>query len=151
MKYISKPITRADAKEFIRKHHRHNKPPVCDLFRVALEYDEQIIAVAIVGRPVARALCDGLTCEVVRLCVLDGYQNACSLLYAKCARIAKEFGYAKIITYTLVTEPGTSLRAVGWTHTAQVKGRQWNCPSRPRQLLLPEFQNLAKMRWERTL
>ncbi|MGT2493099.1 XF1762 family protein [Cupriavidus basilensis] len=37
--------------------------------------------VAIVGRPVARALDDGWTLEVNRLCT-DGTSNACSMLYA---------------------------------------------------------------------
>lgn len=60
--------------------------------------------VAIVGHPVARKLDDGLTVEIYRVCT-DGTYNACSMLYGACARIAREMGYKRIITYTLVSEP----------------------------------------------
>lgn len=147
------PIHRKAAQEFIRQHHRHNKPPVCDLYRIALKYKNQIVGVCVVGRPMARALCDGLTAEIVRLCIIDdnNLRNACSMLYARAARIAKAMGYNKIITYTLITEHGSSLRASGFEKEATTSGRQWNTPSRPRQLLLPEFQNLEKVRWSRIL
>lgn len=39
--------------------------------------DGKLVGIAQVGRPVARALDDGKTCEVIRLCT-DGADNACS-------------------------------------------------------------------------
>jgi len=151
MKYIVKPIRRNEAQEFVRRHHRHNKPPVGDLFRTALFCDDDLIGVAIVGRPVSRHLDNGLNCEVIRLCVLDGHRNACSTLYARACRVAKALGYQNIYTYTLITESGSSLRASGFTKDAESPGGQWSCATRPRQLLLPEFQNLRKIRWLRVL
>ena len=72
-----------------------------------------IVGVAQVGRPISRNLCDGYTLEVLRLCT-NGEKDVCSFLYSRCARIAKEMGYRKIITYILETEQGTSLKASGW-------------------------------------
>jgi hypothetical protein len=83
------------------------------------------------GRPVARASNDGFTAEVTRL-VSDGTPNACSMLYAAAARVARDLGYRRIQTYILASEPGTSLKGAGWTKDKDVKGRSWSCPSRPR-------------------
>jgi len=63
----------------------------------------------------------------------DGYRNACSFLYAACSRIAKHMGYDRIITYILVTEKGTSLKASNWTRDGLCGGGNWNVPSRPRK------------------
>ena len=68
----------------------------------------------------------------VWLCT-DGIANGCSFLYSRCARIAKLMGYQKIITYTLATENGASLRASGWQCAPGLRGGgNWNVPGRPR-------------------
>ena len=67
-----------------------------------------------VGLPKARLLMDGFTLEVTRVCVIEGNENANSMLYGACARTAKGLGFKKLITYTLETESGASLRAAGW-------------------------------------
>jgi hypothetical protein len=85
----------------------------------------------VVGRPVSRERDDGWTLEVTRLCTI-GTKNACSFLYGAAARATFAQGYARLGTYTLKREPGTSLLAAGWKLIAEVKGRSWNCPSRPR-------------------
>lgn len=149
------PCTISAAKDFVARHHRHNKPPVSGLFAVAAQQDGTVRAVAIVGRPVARALDKGRVCELTRLCS-DGTANACSLLYGAAARAAKALGWDKIITYTLASEPGTSLRASGWRREAELPPRPtWSCPSRPRQQTnhLGEQQRPpgAKVRWSRLL
>lgn len=86
---------------------------------------------AIVGRPLSRFLDNGDTLEVLRLCT-DGTYNSCSILYGRCARIAKEMGYGKIITYILEEEQGTSLKASGWIcEEENVGGGSWdNCQRR---------------------
>ena len=62
-----RPITRAEADAFIREHHRHHGAPVGALWRQAVHDDAgRLVGVAVVGRPVARALDDGLTVEVTR-------------------------------------------------------------------------------------
>lgn len=80
----------------------------------------ELVGVAIVGRPVARALQDGKTAEVSRVCT-SGEPNACSKLLSACRRVAVALGYSRLITYTLVSELGTSLRAAGWREVAAVR------------------------------
>ena len=107
----------------------------------------RLCAVAIVGRPVSRYLDDGFTLEVNRLCS-DGTKNACSILYAAAARAARAMGYRKIITYTLDTESGASLRAAGWTNAGLAGGKAWTGSRRPAQPLYPAQM---KYRYEKRL
>ncbi|RKL15110.1 hypothetical protein BFJ72_g15359, partial [Fusarium proliferatum] len=120
------------AGELAQAHHRHHGCPVGALWRQGVHDDAgRLVGVAVVGRPVARALDDGLTVEVTRLCT-DGAANACSLLYAATKRAAEAKGYRRGLTYILSSESGTSLRASNWTLLWTVHGRSWDCPSRPR-------------------
>lgn len=118
------PITLRKANDIVTQWHRHHKPSRGHKFSIALIKDSVYIGIAICGRPVSRESDDGFTLEVSRLCT-DGTPNACSKLYGACARIAKEMGYAKIQTYILESEPGTSLKASGWTMEAVTAGGQW--------------------------
>lgn len=106
------PVTLEDANAFVRRLHRHNKPVVGAKFCVGVQA-EQLVGVAIVGRPVAPKLDDGLTAEITRVCT-DGTRNAASMLYGACRRAARAMGYDRIFTYTLPEEGGASLRAAGF-------------------------------------
>ena len=109
-----RPIDLQQARQFVGENHRHNKPPCGHKFSITCYDNGRLCGVAMVGRPIARRLDDGLTLEIVRNCT-DGTYNACSMLYGACVRAAKALGYKKIVTYTLESEPGTSLKASGWT------------------------------------
>lgn len=137
------PLERKDAAEFVEALHRHHPPAHGDKFRIGCEVSGQLVGVVQVGRPVSRVLDDGKTLEVLRLCT-DGTRNACSFLYSRSARTARELGYSKIITYILATEDGGSLRASGWRKEANVRGKDWSCPSRPRKTDAPTCD---KQRW----
>lgn len=139
------PISFADAAAFVMKHHRHHTPPVGHKFSIAAMAGETLVGVVIVGRPVARRRDDGLTLEVTRLCT-DGLSNVCSFLYGAAARAAFALGYRRIGTYTLKSEPGTSLRAAGWRLLAETPGKSWSVPSRPRDDKHPIE---PKLLWER--
>ena len=141
------PLTQRQANAFVEALHRHHPPARGDIYRIGAEKNGELVGVVQVGRPVARGLDDGTTCEVIRLCT-DGTRDVCSFLYARAARIAREMGYTKIVTYILATEPGTSLRAAGWYMAAAVRGREWNCQSRPRKTEAPACD---KTRWEKML
>jgi hypothetical protein len=109
------PLHLKEANRFVADHHRHNLPTVGGKFAVGVVDDEgKLVGVAIAGRPVSRPLDDGETLEVLRVCT-DGTPNACSFLYARCDKIARLMGYERVITYTLASEGGASLRAVGAT------------------------------------
>lgn len=120
-----------EAKAFIEQHHRHNPHLVGHKFSIGASDGEKIVGVICVGRPVARHLDNGFVLEVNRCCT-DGTRNANSILYAAAWRAARALGYRRLITYTLKTEPGTSLVAAGWRVAGETTGRSWSCPARPR-------------------
>lgn len=130
-KLTIRPILLPAANVFVSTHHRHHKPLKIHKFSIAvMDEDNRMRGIAILGRPVARLYDDGLTIEVLRVAT-DGCANACSALYGASRRIAKEFGYTRLITYTLMSEPGTSLKAAGWRIDAtNVGGNVWNNNSR---------------------
>ena len=153
-----KPISLAKANEFIINNHRHHDKVQGHKFSLSVYDGEKLVGVACVGRPVGRFLDNGETLEVTRLCT-DGTYNACSILYARCARVAKEMGYKKIITYILDTENGISLKASGWHQEADnVGGVSWDCPSRPRETVTinlfgekQKYPQTKKQRWAKEL
>jgi hypothetical protein len=108
------PLHLWQANELVSVFHRHHSPIRVHKFSIGATKNGVPCGAAICMRPACRALDDGKTIEVCRL-VTDGTDNACSLLYATCAKIARLMGYAKIATYILESEPGTSLKAAGWT------------------------------------
>ena len=93
-----RPISFRPATEFVKQHNRHHGATAGCKWCLAAYEGDKLDGVAICCRPVARKLDDGTVCEVARLCT-DGTKNACSFLYGACARVAKEMGYKKIITY----------------------------------------------------
>ncbi|MDP6944205.1 MAG: hypothetical protein QF464_08655 [Myxococcota bacterium] len=148
-----RPITLKEARRFVGEHHRHSTPPRGGLFAVAVE-NGGLCGVAIVGRPVARGLSDGFTAEVTRVCT-DGSRNACSMLYGAAVRAARALGYRRVVTYTLASEAGTSLRATGWEMAAELKARSWACADHRRgqqDLWGNERANPQdRRRWEKAL
>ena len=134
-----------DAAAFVKRHHRHHTPPIGHKFSVGAALGEELVGVVIVGRPVSRMRDDGCTLEVTRLCTV-GDKNVCSFLYGAAARASFSLGYARIGTYILKREPGTSLAAAGWKLIGEVRGRSWDCPSRPR---MDKHPTEDKLLWER--
>jgi hypothetical protein len=141
------PTTFKQAQEFVREHHRHNRPPVGHKFSIGLVDDNgALFGVATAGRPVARYLDDGFTLEVNRTCTL-GDRNANSMLYGAIWRAAKAMGYVKCITYTQHDESGASLRGAGWVKVKDLPPNNgWNAPSRPREDI--GSAGVARVRWE---
>ena len=119
-----RPCHIREAKEYIKQHHRHSIPPVGGKFAIACYIDGKLCGVAVCGRPVARHSDDGRTLEILRCCT-DGTPNACSKLYGACSQIGFQMGYARIITYTLESERGASLRASGFLFDGVHGGLHW--------------------------
>lgn len=139
------PITLREANAFVATHHRHHGPTRGCLFCVGASDGEQIVGVAVVGRPVSRALqASDYVAEVTRLAT-TGERNACSLLYSAAWRACRAIGYRKLVTYTLPEEGGASLRAAGWRCVGEAGGGSWNRVSRPRVDTAPMQ---TKLRWE---
>lgn len=144
------PIELSEANALVKRWHRHHKEAQGHRFSIGV-YDtkkQELVGAAIVGRPVARLVNWRTTVEVVRL-VSDGTKNACSILYAASARVAKELGYEKIQTYILDTEAGTSLLASGWVCENKTAGggHGWHSRSGRRD----DQPENTKQRWVKVL
>lgn len=139
------PLPLAEANAFVAAHHRHHGTVVGHRFSLGVaDQAGAVRGVAIVGRPVARGLDDDLTLEVTRVAT-DGAKDASSALYGAARRAAFALGYKRLVTYTLASESGTSLKAAGYRVVAEVRGRSWSCASRPR---VDKHPTQAKLRWE---
>jgi hypothetical protein len=156
------PLWISEANTFVARHHRHHKPDPGGLFALGLtDAEGRVIAAALCGRPKARNLDDREVVEITRMTVdpaipprIDRHGNehansACSKLYAACDRVATEMGFKRIVTYTLASESGSSLKALAhWTVEVESPGGEgWH--SRPgRRTDQPTDR---KNRWGRVL
>lgn len=141
------PITFREASQYINEHHRHHNATIGCKFCISLIDDAKLIhGVAVCGRPVSRILDDGYTLEINRVCT-DGTKNACSMLYGACIRIARIMGYKKVITYTLISENGASLKASNFVCDGEAGGTHWNGKRNRGQAIPSEM----KLRWSKIL
>lgn len=141
-----KPITWRQGKEYVDKNHRHHNGSRGCKFCIGVFDGDELHGVAMCGRPVSRRLDDGLTLEINRVCT-DGTKNACSMLYGASCRIAKEMGYKKVITYTLESENGASVKASGFKFDGEAGNRHWTGKRNRGQNIPAEM----KKRWVKNL
>ncbi len=142
------PLTFPKANECVRMWHRHHAPLPGGFawFCLGAASEGVVVAAAICGRPTNRNNDDGQTVEVIRL-ASDGHANACSMLYGAAARVAREMGASQIITYTLESESGSSLRAAGWNRDKDGIESWWeHAGSRTPAVSRPHMRE-AKVRW----
>ena len=138
------PVSLRQAGQYIAENHRHHRPPTGAKFAIGVGRSGQLAGVATVGRPVSRHLDDQTTLEVTRVAT-DGTPNACSMLLGAAVRAARAIGYRRVLSYTLTTEPGTSLRAAGFRlDNPRAGGGSWSRPERARTDSHPVE---AKQRW----
>jgi hypothetical protein len=124
MKLEIVPCTLREANEFIESFHRHNGKTARNggKFAIGLTYGIDLVGVAIVGNPVSATYMDGFTAEVLRTCTNDkAPKGAVSKLYAACWRIWQAMGGRRLVTYTLMSESGASLRGAGWKILGKTK------------------------------
>lgn len=164
------PISFAEMKAFVEKHHRHCQPPKGWLYGAGVFNGSRnrgvgtLVGVVSVGRPVARMLdahnkqaresggkC--LVVEVNRNCIDPTLpsplvKNAASKLYGWAARQARSEGAEWIVSYVLDEEEGTTLRAAGWEPDHLTVGRSWSTPGRQRENIGPQGD---KVRWRKQL
>jgi hypothetical protein len=118
------PMTLRKANDFVVEHHRHNGRTARNggKWAVGVAVDSALVGVAIVGNPLSATLMDGWTAEVLRVCVADGApKGACSMLYQACWRAWRAMGGRRMITYTLQSESGASLRGANWRIVGQTQ------------------------------
>ena len=143
------PLTVPAANALVTQLHRHHAPIPGGFawFCCGAVVDGTLRGCAIAGRPTNRNNDDRQTVEVLRLAT-DGTPNACSALLGACVRAARAIGAARILTYTLVSEPGVSLRGAGWELEESDTGRSWWHHAGTRAPAVDrEHLTVSKQRW----
>lgn len=140
------PMRIWEADQFVKLFHRHNKMSGNGKFAFGVMHNSELVGVAICGRPRSRHLDDGKTLEVYRVCTC-GFPNAVSFLYSRSKRIGQLLGYSTFITYTLMAESGSSLRAINGRVTKEVMHKkQWNNHGNAKRSIQP-VTIMPKLRW----
>lgn len=142
------PLTLPQANAAVKAWHRHHAPIPGGFgwFCVGAVADGLLVAAAIAGRPTNRNNDDGQTVEVLRV-ASNGHPNACSMLVGACGRAAKAVGAWRCITYTLESESGASLRAVGWERQRDGIGSWWTAGTSRTPAVQRPHMDEAKVRW----
>lgn len=146
------PISLREANDFVESFHRHSGRTSRNggKWAVAVEMGGEVCGVAIVGNPLSATFMDGYTAEVLRTCTSPkAPKGAISKLYSACWRAWRAMGGMKLVTYTLQTESGCSLRGAGWRMVAEAgtDKRGWSMKGKR------EWQPIygqQKLRWEKT-
>lgn len=121
---------------------------------MALVCSGLIRGVAITGNPLSATLMDGVTAEILRLCLDPDYQisNAPSMMYSASWRAWRAMCGLRMVTYTLKEEPGTSLKASGFKPVATTKpsSAAWASKSKSDGIERTDTAvlHLEKVRWE---
>ena len=125
MSLIIIPMILREANLMVERLHRHHKPVVGHRFSLgAITKSGEVVGVCICGRPIARQSDQQFSLEVLRVAT-TGKKNACSFLLGAAGKVAKELGFEEIHTFTLESESGSSLRAVGWESIIGTHGKYW--------------------------
>ena len=122
------PCALSQANAYVARLHRHNSTTKSGRFAVGLAGEDGVVhGVGIAGTPLAVSeMATPGVIEILRVCT-DGTPNACSMIYGALRRAAVALGYHRVITFTLVTEPGTSLRAAGFREAGiNAESPNWN-------------------------
>jgi len=153
------PATRSAARAFVARHHSHHRAHVGETLALGGYVGAELVAVVVMGRPSAAALCDGETWEVTRLCVGPAAPRyAASRLLGAAGRAMDACGITLAISYTRIDEPGTCYRAANWTPVALTEGRSWSGTrgrgTAARPAFLPGLHEdssdvVDRVRWER--
>ena len=147
-----RPCAHRDAQRAVAVWHSHHRPHIGAIVAHGMSTDDGVlVAVCVVGRPVAPALDDGATWEVTRLAVgPDAPHCAASQLLAVAWRHARVYGVRRLVSYTRADEAGTCYRAAGWVPVATVRAQD---PRRSGVLYLPGVyqpttERTDRVRWE---
>lgn len=125
-----RPWTVTKAKPFVAEVHRRLPKIQGAMWALAVWAGDRVVGAALVGHP-ARALMEDTLC-VLRVAVMEGHPNACSMLYGACSRMARASGIENLVTYTHLDEHGTSLKASGWVSDGVTDGGEHSRRTRPR-------------------
>lgn len=129
---------------FVASVHRRLPKIQGAMWAISARRRGDVVGVALVGHAARMLAADDATLSVLRVAVIEGNPNACSMLYGACSRMARASGADNLVTYTHGDESGVSLRAAGWIDGGMTCGGEWGCASRPRE---PALFPQSKRRW----
>ena len=139
------PVTIGEARRRVGRGHSHHHAPLGGGFAVGVAEAGRLCCVAIVGRPVARALDATATIAEVTRVASDRTPHAASMCIAAATRGALAIGYRRLVSYTILGERGASYLAAGWVITGLCDGKGGSWHSRDGRTVT---QPGCKVRWE---
>ncbi len=147
------PITLRKANDFVACYHRHTGRTARNggKFALGLGFGGELKGAAILGNPLSATLMDGVTAEVLRVCVLpDAPLGSCSQLYGACWRAWRAMGGKRLVTYTLEDESGASLRGAGWKVVGKTRpvAEGWRKTGDECVRTHSTVMTLVKLRWQ---
>ena len=143
-------ISLREATAYVARWHRHLEPPRGGIVALAAWRGDALepVGVVIIGRPTSRVTqARGDTVEIVRCAVPAGERNAASFLYGRARRVAQAMGFTRVVTSSLQSKSGTSLRAAGFTLASEDAGASWDRKNR-RRVDQTAAQRAPERRWE---
>jgi hypothetical protein len=143
-----RPITvrRSTGLGFVASTHRRLPRVQGAMWGVSVVDDSgDVVGVALVGHPSQEQTTPTEEhLRLLRMAVVEGHKNACSMLYGACWRAALAMGCLRMDTFTHQDEPGTSLIASGWVRDGLTAGGEYSRASRPRRAAVDAA---PKVRW----
>lgn len=137
-----RPWTVKRAVPFVAKVHRRLPRVVGALWAVSVRAGSEVVGVALVGNPAGQW--EDETLAVLRVAVIEGNRNACSMLYGACSRAVRAMGADNLVTYLHLDEDGASLKASNWIFGGLTDGGEHSRPTRQRALAIDADK---KQRW----
>lgn len=139
-----RPWTVKQGIPFVARVHRHLPKVQGAMWCISVRRGDEVVGVALVGHASRLLAEDDATLCVIRVAVIEGVPNACSMLYGACSKMARACGSDNLVTYTLPDESGISLIAAGWISDGLTEGGEHDRPSRRRK---PAIDPRPKRRW----
>lgn len=127
MNIIIKAIPLKQANKFVYNNHSHCPQVRGHLFSIGSFFNNNLIGVVVVSRPIARLNQKEGVAELTRICFIDHIKNSISFSLSRVFRILKLMGYSSVITYSLVSENSACLKASGFIITCgSCGGKSWH-------------------------
>lgn len=150
-----RPVTRDVGRAFVAKYPSHHRAHVGHRVSLGAFVAGELVAVVVLGNPVAVALDDGETWEVTRHCCGPcAPRYTASRLLGRATRLGIAAGLTRLVSYTRIDERGSCYLASNWTPVEVTKGRPHDSGNRAGRWLpglegaVRSTEVIDRVRWE---